>query len=88
MFYYLGGLVPVCLFVSSVSVQIGVSVLSMAAALLYLYMRGKLKSHLSSQVDNGDGKKDCQNFIRFFGVPYNVKRILPNSLVAQKRSTK
>ncbi|KAI4306740.1 hypothetical protein L6164_029993 [Bauhinia variegata] len=77
------GIVLVYLFISSVSVMIGLSVL-LWQQLFYIYEGRTYLSHLSS----GDGKKDCQNLVRFFGFPYSVSRFLPKFRVTQKRHIK
>lgn len=82
------GFVLVYLFFSSVSMLIGLSVL-LWQQLYYIYEGETYLSHLSSQAhNNGNGKKDCQNLVRFFGFPYSVKRFLPKFLVTQMRHIK
>ncbi|KAL5546084.1 hypothetical protein UlMin_005771 [Ulmus minor] len=71
------GLVLVYLFVSSVSVQIGLSIL-LWQQLCYIYEGKTYLSNLSSRGDDGVGEKDCQNLLRFFGCPYSLSRCLPS----------
>ncbi|CAN0888341.1 Protein S-acyltransferase 11 [Linum grandiflorum] len=75
------GLVVVYLFFSSVSVQIGLSVL-LWQQLNYIYEGKTYLSHLSSQ---GGGDRDWKNILRFFGCPYSVSKYLPNTRNTQKR---
>lgn len=72
------------LFVSSISVNIGLSVL-LWQQLFYIYEGKTYLSHLSSRGDDGDGRKDCRNILRFFGCPYSVSRYLPVVDSSQKR---
>lgn len=82
------GLVLVYLFISSVSLQIGLSVL-LWQQLSYIYQGKTYLSHLSSPADNEEEKKDCQNLVRFFGFQYSVTRfLLPNFRVTRKRHVK
>ncbi|KAL4638256.1 hypothetical protein ACB092_03G134500 [Castanea dentata] len=78
------GLVLVYLFISSVSVEIGLSVL-LWQQLCYIYEGKTYLSHLSSQGNDEVGKKDCQNLFRFFGCPYSISRYLPNFWRSRKR---
>ncbi|CAJ1932929.1 unnamed protein product [Sphenostylis stenocarpa] len=66
---------------------IGLSVL-LWQQLSYIYEGKTYLSHLSSQTDNEEEKKDCQNLARFFGFQYSVTRFLPNFGVTQKRHIK
>lgn len=70
------GLVLVYLFVSSVSVQIGLSVL-LWQQLRYVYEGKTYLSHLSSRGNHEVGERGCQNLLRFFGCPYFLSRYLP-----------
>ncbi|KAF3432479.1 hypothetical protein FNV43_RR27219 [Rhamnella rubrinervis] len=70
------GLVLVYLFVSSVSVGIGLSVL-LLQQLCYIYEGKTYLSHLSSRGNDEVVTKDCQNLLRFFGCPYSLSRYLP-----------
>ncbi|CAL5403886.1 unnamed protein product [Camellia sinensis] len=81
------GLVLAYLFLSSVSVQIGLSVL-LWQQLCYIYEGNTYLSHLSSQGGDGVGKRDCQNLIRFFGCPYSALRYLPRFQNSRKRHKK
>lgn len=81
------GLVLVYLFVSSVSVQIGLMVL-LWQQLCYIYEGKTYLSNLSSQGDEEVGKKDCQNIFLFFGCPYSISRYLPNFLRSRKRHSR
>jgi hypothetical protein len=78
------GLVLVYLFVSCVSVEIGLSVL-LWQQLSYIYQGKTYLSHLSSQENEDVGKKDCQHLFRFFGCPYSKSRYLPNFWRSRKR---
>lgn len=78
------GLVLVYLFVSCVSVEIGLSVL-LWQQLSYIYQGKTYLSHLGSQENGDDGKKDCQNLFRFFGCPYSKSRYLPIFWRSRKR---
>lgn len=78
------GLVLVYLFISSVSVEIGLSVL-LWQQLCYIYEGKTYLSHLSSQGNDEVGKKDCQNLFRFFGCPYSISRYLPNFWRSRKK---
>ncbi|PON36690.1 Zinc finger, DHHC-type, palmitoyltransferase [Parasponia andersonii] len=71
------GLVLVYLFVSSVSVELGLSVL-LWQQLCYIYEGKTYLSHLSSRGNNNVGERGCQNLSRFFGCPYYFPRFLPN----------
>ncbi|KAG8473724.1 hypothetical protein CXB51_035990 [Gossypium anomalum] len=83
------GLILVYLFVSSVSLQIGLSVL-LWQQLCYIYEGKTYLSHLSSQGSGGDHieEKGCQNIFRFFGCPYSIFRYLPTLRNSPKRHTK
>ncbi|KAF8398744.1 hypothetical protein HHK36_014602 [Tetracentron sinense] len=70
------GLVLVYLFVASLSVDIGLSIL-LWQQLHFIYEGKTYLSHLSSQVDDGVGEKGCQNLFRFFGCSYSASRYLP-----------
>jgi len=81
------GLILAYLFIASVSLQIGLTVL-LWQQLSYIYEGKTYLSHLSSQADNEEEKKDCQNLVRFFGLQYSVTRYLPNFCVSRKRHIK
>lgn len=70
------GLVLVYLFVSSVSVEMGLSLL-LWQQLCYIYEGKTYLNHLSSQANDEVVTKDCQNLSRFFGCPYSLSRYLP-----------
>ncbi|KAJ9178710.1 hypothetical protein P3X46_010570 [Hevea brasiliensis] len=81
------GLVLVYLFFSSVSVEIGLTVL-LLQQLCYIYKGKTYLSHLNSQGGDEVGEKDCKNLLRFFGCPYSVSRYLPNVWNSPKRHNK
>ena len=81
------GLVLVYLFVSCVSVEIGLSVL-LWQQLCYIYEGNTYLSHLSSQGNDAVGEKDCQNLVRFFGCPYSALQYLPWFRPSRKRHKK
>ncbi|XP_061368318.1 protein S-acyltransferase 11 [Gastrolobium bilobum] len=81
------GLVLAYLFIASVSLQIGLSVL-LWQQLSYIYQGKTYLSHLTSQAGNEEEKKDCQNLVRFFGFQYSVTRFLPTFRVTRKRHVK
>ncbi|KAK8522745.1 hypothetical protein V6N13_115704 [Hibiscus sabdariffa] len=83
------GLVLVYLFISSVSLQIGLGVL-LWQQLGYIYEGKTYLGHLSSQGSGDDRieEKDCQNILRFFGCPYSVSRYFPSLRNSPKRHTK
>ncbi|GAV86614.1 zf-DHHC domain-containing protein [Cephalotus follicularis] len=83
------GLVLVYLFISSVSVEIGLIVL-LWQQLCYIYEGETYLSHLRSDgVDAvGASGKDCQNIFRFFGCPYSVSRYLLSVGNSRKRHKK
>ncbi|KAK2381423.1 putative protein S-acyltransferase [Trifolium repens] len=78
------GFILVYLFIASVSMMIGLSAL-LWQQLRFIYEGETYLSRLSSQAHNGDGNKDCQNVVRFFGFPYSVQRFLPKFLATQKK---
>uniref|UniRef100_A0A2P2KUM0 S-acyltransferase n=1 Tax=Rhizophora mucronata TaxID=61149 RepID=A0A2P2KUM0_RHIMU len=82
MFLSTRGLILVYLFLSSVSVEIGLSVL-LWQQLYYIYEGKTYLGHLSSQGSDEGGGKDCKNIFRFLGCPYSVSRYLHT-----RRSTK
>ncbi|KAJ6740591.1 S-ACYLTRANSFERASE [Salix purpurea] len=71
------GLVLVYLFVSSTSLEIGISVL-LWQQLCYIYEGQTYLDSLSMRGGDEVGDKDCKNLFRFFGCPYPVLRFLPN----------
>ncbi|KAL7000608.1 protein S-acyltransferase [Sarracenia purpurea var. burkii] len=82
------GFVLAYLFVSSVSVVIGLSVL-LSQQLGYIYEGNTYLSHLSSQ-GSSDAVvgRDCQNLVRFFGCPNSVSRFLQRFQNSRKRHKK
>lgn len=83
----LRGLVLVYLFVSSVSVEIGLSVL-LWQQLRFIYEGKTYLMHLSPQGDDAAGERDCRNLLRFFGCPYSASRYLTSFSNSIKRHKK
>ena len=83
----LRGIVLVYLFVSSVSVEIGLSVL-LWQHLCFVYEGKTYLSHLSSQGDDAAGDRDCRNLLRFFGCPYFASRYFTSFSTSMKRHKK
>lgn len=81
------GLVLVYLFVSSISLEIGISVL-LWQQFCYIYEGQTYLSSLSMRGGDEAGEKDCKNLFRFFGCPYPVLRFLPNFWNSPKRHEK
>ncbi|KAK2973919.1 hypothetical protein RJ640_019434 [Escallonia rubra] len=81
------GLLLVYLFIASVSVQIGLSVL-LWQQLCYIYEGKTYLSHLSSKDSDEVGERDCQNLYRFFGCPYFASRFLPTFKSSRKSHDK
>ncbi|RZB41803.1 Protein S-acyltransferase 11 isoform D [Glycine soja] len=81
------GLILAYLFIASVSLQIGLSVL-LWQQLSYIYQGKTYLSHLSSQADSEEEKKDCQNLVTFFSLQYFVTRFLPTFRVTRKKHIK
>ena len=71
------GLVLVYLFIASVSVEIGLSVL-LWQQLSYIYEGKTYLSHLNSHEGDEVVEKGYQNLARFFGCPYSLSRYLPS----------
>ncbi|PWA84931.1 DHHC-type zinc finger family protein [Artemisia annua] len=69
------GFILVYLFIASVSVEIGLTVL-LWQQMSFIYEGKTYLSSLSSRSANRNSKKDCQNFVRFFGCPYSATRWL------------
>ncbi|KAL0743501.1 hypothetical protein Bca4012_085014 [Brassica carinata] len=84
IFISLRGLVLLYLFVASVSVAIGLSVL-LWQQLSYIYEGKTYLSHLSSQGSEEDGEKSCRNLLTFFGCPLSIERHLPTIRNLRKR---
>ncbi|TQD99807.1 hypothetical protein C1H46_014545 [Malus baccata] len=70
------GLILIYLFVSSVSLEIGLGIL-LWQQLSFIYEGKTYLSHLSSQGSDEVGEKDCQNLVRFLAFPYPLSRYLP-----------
>ncbi|XP_006359314.1 protein S-acyltransferase 11 [Solanum tuberosum] len=81
------GLVLIYLFIASVSIEIGLSVL-LWQQLCFIYEGKTYLSHISASGGEGTAVKDCQNFIRFFGFPYTRTRYLPSFFSSKKRHKK
>lgn len=83
------GLVLVYLFIASVAVQIGLSVL-LWQQLCYIYKGKTYLSNLSSSSANEEpAERDCQNFVQFFGFQmYTASRYCPNFLNSRKSHDK
>lgn len=81
------GVILVYLIVSSVSVQMGLTVL-LWQQLCYIYEGETYLSHLSSGAGGRSGERDCQNLVRFFGCPYHFSRYLPINRGSWKRHRK
>ncbi|GLT73865.1 hypothetical protein SLA2020_456950 [Shorea laevis] len=81
------GLVLVYLLVSSVSVEMGLSIL-LWQQLCYIYEGETYLSHLSSRGGDGSKGRDCKNIFRFFGFPYSILKYFPNNRSAWKRHKK
>lgn len=84
VFVSVRGLVLVYLFVASVSVAIGLSVL-LWQQLSYIYEGKTYLSHLSAQGSEEDGEKSCGNLLTFFGCPHAIERHLPTIRNLRKR---
>ncbi|KAG5580553.1 hypothetical protein H5410_051180 [Solanum commersonii] len=78
------GLVFIYLFIASVSIKIGLSVI-LWQTLCFIYEGKRYLSHISASGGEGTAVKDCQNFIRFFGFPYTRIRYLPSFFTSKKR---
>lgn len=75
------------LFISSISVNFGLSVL-LWQQLYFIYEGRTYLSNLRSEGGERPGKRDCQNLIRFFGFTYPATRILPIFRKSQKKHVK
>lgn len=71
------GLLLVYLFIASVSMEIGLSVL-LWQQLCYIYEGKTYLSLLSATDSEESAEKDCQNLVRFFGCPYVAAIYLPS----------
>ncbi|KAK6137328.1 hypothetical protein DH2020_028932 [Rehmannia glutinosa] len=81
------GLVLVYLFIASVSVGIGLSVL-LWQQLSYIYVGKTYLSHLSAVDSEEMMERDCQNLVRFFGCPYSTTVYLPSYWKSRKSHNK
>ncbi|GER33021.1 S-acyltransferase [Striga asiatica] len=81
------GLILIYLFIASVSVGIGLSVL-LWQQLSYIYVGKTYLSHLSAVDSEEILERDCQNLVRFFGCPYNATVYLPSYWRSSKRHNK
>ncbi|XAR49522.1 Protein S-acyltransferase [Bertholletia excelsa] len=81
------GLVLLYLFVASISVEIGLSVL-LWQQLSFIYEGNTYLGHLSSRGNGAAGERDCQNLNHFFGFPHSALRYLPRSLNSKKTHKK
>lgn len=81
------GFVLAYLFVSCLSVQIGLSVL-LWQQLCYIYQGNTYLSHLSSQGSDAVVQRDCQNIAQFFGCSHSALRYLPRFQNPRKRHKK
>lgn len=73
VFLSLRGLLLVYLFIASMSVEIGLSVL-LWQQLRYIYQGKTYLGHLSSQGEDEVTEKGCKNLYRFFGCPFSPSR--------------
>lgn len=80
------GLVLIYLFIASVSVGIGLTVL-LWQQLWYIYMGQTYLSHLSADSEE-KAERDCQNIVKFFGFPYTASTYLPTYWKSKKRHVK
>lgn len=87
MFLPARGLVLIYLFIASISIGIGLSVL-LWQQLCFIYEGKTYLSHISASGGDSTAIKDCQNFIRFFGLPYTRARYLPSFFNSKKRHKK
>lgn len=74
LFFSARGLVLLYLFVASISVEIGLTVLLWQQ--LYFIYEGR--TYLTSLTSEGEAERDCRNLYRFFGFPYLSARYLPS----------
>lgn len=81
------GLVLVYLFIASVSLGIGLSVL-LWQQLSYIYVGKTYLSHLSAVDSEEMMERDCQNLVRFFGCPYSAAVYLPSYWKSRKSHKK
>ncbi|KAL5759122.1 hypothetical protein ACOSP7_017643 [Xanthoceras sorbifolium] len=81
------GILLLYLFISSISVNFGLSVL-LWQQLYFIYEGKTYLSHLKYEGSEGPGKRDCQNLIHFFGFPFYASRYLPIIGKSQKKHMK
>ncbi|KAL8486042.1 hypothetical protein ACS0TY_022956 [Phlomoides rotata] len=87
VFLSVRGIVLVYLFMASVSVDIGLSVL-LWQQLSYIYAGKTYLSHLRAVDSEETMGRDCQNLVRFFGCPYNAAVYLPSYWKSRKTHNK
>ncbi|KAL8543494.1 hypothetical protein ACS0TY_004148 [Phlomoides rotata] len=87
VFLSVRGLVLVYLFMASVSVGIGLSVL-LWQQLSYIYAGKTYLSQLRAVDSEETMGRDCQNLVRFFGCPYNAAVYLPSYWKSRKTHNK
>ncbi|GFP86677.1 protein s-acyltransferase 11 [Phtheirospermum japonicum] len=87
VFLPMRGLVLVYLFIASVSVGIGLSVL-LWQQLSYIYAGKTYLSHLSAVDSEEIVERDCQNLVRFFGCPHGATVYLPSYWKSRKSHDK
>ncbi|GAA0178851.1 protein modifying enzyme [Lithospermum erythrorhizon] len=78
------GLVLIYLFIASISVEMGLSVL-LWQQLSYIYEGKTYLGHLTASENEDIGEKDCQNLNRFFGCSYTMTRYFPSFWNSRKR---
>lgn len=81
------GLVLVYLFIASLSVGTGLSVL-LWQQLSYIYVGKTYLSHLSAVDSEEVLERDCQNLVRFFGFPSKTAAYLPSYWKSRKAHKK
>ncbi|KAK6925398.1 Palmitoyltransferase, DHHC domain [Dillenia turbinata] len=78
------GLILIYLFIASISVEIGLSVL-LWQQLCYIYEGKTYLSELSSQGNDEVNEGECQNLVEFFSFPTFVSRYCPRLWTKRKR---
>ncbi|OIT06836.1 PREDICTED: protein S-acyltransferase 11-like [Nicotiana attenuata] len=81
------GLVLVYLFIASVSILIGLTVL-LWQQLCFIYEGKTYLSHISWSEGDETAEKDCQNLIQFFGCSPTTTRFLPIYFSSRKKHKK
>lgn len=81
------GIVLVYLFIASVAVQIGLSVL-LWQQLCFIYQGKTYLSNLTSSLNEEPVERDCQNFAHFFGCQCTASRYFPNFWNSRKSHEK